>query len=283
MDGLFTIYLIKLVFPKIILVYSFRYIDDIFMVTNLPLEYIKQELGRMENKDINIEIETIINVSINYLDVTITNENGQLKTSIYHKPTAEPYYLPNTSDHPHQYHRNIPYTAILRAARICSNVNDFNQERLRIEMTLLLSNYPPQIIFNQFLRFFRVNHAELLIKQLDEQVYQRLHRQLLYNSTQRKQQSNYSLQELVQHPKVLQQKPYDRTLMYVKYKFQTGSTTKLPHHFFEWWRKHYAYQGSPVNKVKVRILPKTNSTLEQLLIHKKPSSAMLTRMEPLHI
>ncbi len=71
-------------------------------------------------------MQTTISTSVNYLDVTITNENGQLKTTIYHKPTTEPYYLSYTSFHPHRYYRNMPYNAILRAARLCSNVNDFN-------------------------------------------------------------------------------------------------------------------------------------------------------------
>ncbi|CAF4956364.1 unnamed protein product, partial [Rotaria socialis] len=104
--------------------------------------------------------------------MTITNHNGILKTSIYHKPTADPYYLPYTSDHPNRIHRNIPYNALQRAARLCSNLHAFHSERLRIEVTLLLNNYPPKFITNQFLRFFQVNRADVLIKRSDEQSYQ---------------------------------------------------------------------------------------------------------------
>ncbi len=175
MDGLYYINM-RNISTKMIQIRSFRYIDDIFMVTNEPLDEIQEVLQRVRNKDINIEIEieTTINTSINYLDLTITNENDQLKTSIYHKPTAEPYYLPYTSDHPNRYHRNIPCSAMLRAARICSNIYDFNQEALRIEMTLLLSHYPAQIISKEFLRFFKVHNMELLITQFDENNYQAL-------------------------------------------------------------------------------------------------------------
>jgi hypothetical protein len=79
--------------------------------------------------------------SFKYLDVTITNENSQLRTTIYHKSTTEPYYLPYISDHPHRYHRNIPYSALIRATCLCSDVHDFNLERLRIELSLLLGQY----------------------------------------------------------------------------------------------------------------------------------------------
>jgi len=230
-----------------------------------------------------LEVKAIDYVPNKNLTVNITNENGRLKTMIYHKPTAEPYYLPYTSDHPHQYHRNIPYSTILRAARICSNVNDFNQERLRIEMTLLLCDYPPQIISNQFLRFFKQNNTELLIKRLDQYMYQCLHQNLLQHPTPHTNQSNSSIQTLIQYPIVLQQKTYDRRLLYIKYKFQSGLTTKFSSHFYQWWHKHYAYPGSPVNSVNIRFLPKTNSTLERLLIHKKPSREILQRMENTNI
>ena len=112
------------------------------MTTNQTIEEINVKLEEAKNKDINIKIESTISTSVHFLDVTITNENGQLRTSIYHKSTTEPYILPYTSDHPHHIHRNIPYAALLRAARICSHVNDFNTERIRIDMSLLLNGYP---------------------------------------------------------------------------------------------------------------------------------------------
>ncbi|CAM4845187.1 unnamed protein product, partial [Rotaria magnacalcarata] len=99
-----------------------RYIDDIFMATNQTAIEIQQQLKKMMNKDINIKINYEINTAVNFLDITITNENGQLKTLIYHKPTTEPYILPFTPDHPRHMHRNIPYAALMRAAHLCSNL-----------------------------------------------------------------------------------------------------------------------------------------------------------------
>ena len=141
------------------------------MTTNETDEHINRVLLQAKTKDKNIEIESTIGGSANYLDVTIINDDGRLTTKVYHKSTAEAYYLPYTSDHPHRYHRNIPYSALVRAARLCSNYDDFNRERLRIDLTLLLSDYPPKMITIQFLRFFQVNNAELVFKQADSQAY----------------------------------------------------------------------------------------------------------------
>ncbi|CAF1203296.1 unnamed protein product [Adineta steineri] len=109
------------------------------MTTNQSLDKIRIVLEKSKKKDINIEIESIIDVTVNYLDVTIANENGYLRTCVYHKPTAQPYYLTYTSDYLHKYHRNILYTELICAERLCSNIYDFNSERLHIDMSLLLS------------------------------------------------------------------------------------------------------------------------------------------------
>jgi hypothetical protein len=155
------------------------------MTTNQTIEEINIRLEKAQNKDINIRIQPTISTTVHFLDLTSMNENGQLRTTIYHKPTAEPYYLPYISDHPHRIHRNIPYNALLRAARLCSSVQDFNRERSRIDISLLLNTYPPKLTTNQFLRFFQAHRVELPYKQADEQLYQQLHQKVLYKKKTR--------------------------------------------------------------------------------------------------
>ena len=240
---------------------------------------IEIQLEKAKKKDVNIEIDSSISTTVNYLDVLITNENGQLKTCVYHKPTAEPYYLPYRSDHPHKYHRNIPYSALIRAARLCSNVTDFNLERLRIEIALLLGQYPPKLINNQFLRFFQVNNAMSVFKELDQTVYQRLHQHLIHQVTTKETKLNDSMKDPVRYPSILQKKSWDRTVMCPRYKYETGRIATMPNQFHSWWKKHYQYPGSPVKYIKVRLIPKTNRTLARSLIYKKPPPHILRLTE----
>jgi len=249
------------------------------MTTNQSFDEIQIELEKAKKKDINIEIECKIDTSVNYLDVTITNEDGQLRTCVYHKPTADPYYLPYTSDHPHQYHRNIPYSALTRAARLCSNVHDFNFERLRINISLLLAQYPIRFISNQFLRFFQVNNAMPVLKSLDECVYQRLHQQSINRTVQKEQKLIGSMKDPVRYPAVLQQKQWNRTIMYPQYLFESGPMATFSRQFYSWWKKHYQYPDSSVKNIRVRLKAKTNRTLASYLIRKKPPSHILKRME----
>ena len=176
------------------------------MTTNQTIEEINVEPEKAKNKDINLKIESTIDASVHFLDGIITNENGQLRTSIYHKPTTEPYILPYTSDHSHHIHRNISYAALLRTARICSHINDFNSERIRIDMSLLLNNYSPNFISKQFHRFFHLNNTISVLNQLNEEVYHTLHQKLLYQPTRREKQLHIMMQDPVNNPVVLQPK-----------------------------------------------------------------------------
>jgi hypothetical protein len=187
--------------------------------------------------------------------------------------------LPYTSDHSHHIHRNIPYAALLYAARICSNVNDFNSERIRIDMSLLLNNYPPNFISKQFNRFFHIYNAIPVLHQMNEEVYHSLHEQLLYQPTRREKQLHIMMQDLVITPVVLQPKIWNKELMYPRYLFDTGLTINLSKEFFKWWKTYYAFPGSPLESVKVRIVTDTNRTLESFFIRKKPSRDVLRRME----
>lgn len=249
------------------------------MAINQTTTEIQNELEKVIHKDINIKISYKINTSVNFLDVTLTNEDSKLKTSIYHKPTTEPYILPYISDHSQHIHRNIPYAALMRAARLCSNVYEFNSEQIRIDMSLLLNKYPPIFIKQQFNRFFKFNNAISVCEELDEAGYQRLHQRLLQQPTRKEKALNNIFHDPIRSPTALEIKEWDKTVMLPKSKFDGSTFNVFKKQFYEWWKKYYADNGSTVQNVKVRLVAKPNRTLETFLIHKKPNKEILTRME----
>ena len=142
------------------------------------------KLEKDKHKDVNIDIDYQIRLSADFLDVQMINVNGHLITKVFHNPAAEPFIVPYSSDHPHHVHRNASYAALLRSARLCSSVRDFDMERIRIDLTLLLNEYPPRFIFKQFQRFFRLNNAETIYTRLAEDIYGQLHHRLLHEPSQ---------------------------------------------------------------------------------------------------
>lgn len=63
----------------------------------------------------NIKLDYQISQNLPFLDVLLSNQNGILFTSVYHKPTAEPYVIPFISDHPRHIFSNIIHNALMRA------------------------------------------------------------------------------------------------------------------------------------------------------------------------
>jgi len=124
------------------------------MTTN-SLNQINILLNRTEKEDENIRITCLFGSTIEFLDVLVNNDHRQLKTSVFHKPAAEPYLLPYLSEHPRHIHCNTIKGALFRAIRLCSHAEDFDHERLHIELKLLLNGYPLKFITYRFKRFFK--------------------------------------------------------------------------------------------------------------------------------
>ncbi|CAF1427583.1 unnamed protein product [Rotaria sordida] len=114
-----------------------RYIDDIFFTWNDSQEELEKLLNKLNCHHPNIKLEYKIGQSLPFLDVLLTNNNGILSTSVYHKPAAEPYVVPFASDHPRHTFRNIVRAALIRAIRYSSTFEAFNTERRNIRLTLL--------------------------------------------------------------------------------------------------------------------------------------------------
>lgn len=74
---------------------------------------------------------------LSFLDVLLTNRNGILETSVYHKRAAKPCVVPFISDHPRYTFVNIINNFLTRAIRYSTTFQAFNDERRHIKLTLL--------------------------------------------------------------------------------------------------------------------------------------------------
>lgn len=242
----------------------YRYIDDVFMTTN-ALSQMNIQLNRMEKKDPNIQISVSMGRTVEFLDVSITNDQGQLKTSVYHKPASEPYILPFSSEHPRHIHTNMIKGALYRAARLCSHVEDFDDERRRIEMTLLLNGYPLKYIDYHFKKFFHTYNVSSLLQHMDQTIYELFHRTILnqLSRRERQEQMNDRLDIL------------NRSIIPIEYTYESGPVLKLKKELLCLWKKHYLYAGSPMNHIRLRIGTRMNRSLCQIFVHKKPPRTML--------
>ena len=251
------------------------------MTTNLPRHEIIAILEQAKKKDPNIGITYSIYSAVDFLDVAIENKDGHFKTSVFHKPSAEPCILPFSSDHPRNIQRNIVYGGLLRAFRFCSNVDDFDRERLKFELTLITSGYPLAFINYHFKRFFQGNQALSVWKYLDIDRYQQLHKKLLNQPTRQEKKRR----QVISDPDDLAQylpkkKPWDRKKLIVYYNYETGPTVEYGQEFRRLWKESYVNDQSRVKDVRVTVGTRTNPPLEHRLVKKKPPQAVLNSTEP---
>ena len=248
------------------------------MTSNLPIEQINTILDVANRKDNHIRITSNISQSIDFLDVHIENKNGELNTSVYYKSMAEPYIFRYTSDHPRHIHRNMPYVGLLRAARLCSHANDFDAERLNMEMVLLLNGYPPKFISHHIKSFFIRFNAMSVWTELDTGSYHILHPQLLHKLTLREQQLQNSSHPTETSLCSRQYREYKNHLL-IHRTFETGPLLNFKLQYRQLWNKSYVTSAAGIGKARLIIGNTNNPSLQSLFVWKKPSREMLTRME----
>ncbi|CAF4940347.1 unnamed protein product [Rotaria magnacalcarata] len=171
-----------------------RYIDDIFMTWNRSENDLKKLLDDANTWHPNIKLEYKISKSLPFLDVVLTNNNGILSTSVYHKPAAEPYVVPFISDHPRHTFVNVIQTSLTRALRSSSTFEVFNKERIYIKLTLLYNGYPSSFIEKQFRNFFSeyINSSSFLPFIDNETQFLTMHNKILNLPTARQSQVSIS-------------------------------------------------------------------------------------------
>ena len=133
----------------------YRYIDDLFIMTNQSEEELASLVIKWNQLDENIELKGTIGYTAEYLDVKLENRDGQLLVAVFHKPSHEPYFLPYSSTHAERIKRNIPYVALIRDIRYSSDYETYKDEQAHIIISLLLNKYPNAVIEKQFERVFQ--------------------------------------------------------------------------------------------------------------------------------
>ena len=143
----------------------YRYIDDLFIMSNVHTDILKGLVQFWNKLDVNIELTGSIRQTAEYLDLTLENRGGILMSEVFHKPSYEPYFLPFTSIHALHIKKNIPFEALIRAIRYSSTYSAFKREEIHICMALLLNKYPMNFILKQFERVPQTFQCAVLTKE----------------------------------------------------------------------------------------------------------------------
>ena len=223
----------------------FRYIDDLFIIINWPQRHLLQQIDRWNKFDENIILKSNISNQINFLDLKIENQAGNLLTSVYHKPSYESYYLPFNSIHPLHMKQNIPFAMLLRAIRYSSTFQSYLDERGKLKCDLLVNKYPIKFIDQQFLRLL---HKFNINEPLTIGNYDTLRQQVIDTPYDNKVPIDY------------------KKILFVHFTYCSNMTT-FPRKFHELWNKYF--ELSPINEVTPILGTRNAKNLQQRLVYNR--------------
>ncbi|CAF4675521.1 unnamed protein product, partial [Rotaria socialis] len=166
-----------------------RYQNQIFFTWNQSVDELEQILKSMKSEYHHLSFDIHIGKHLNYLDLYLENRHGLLYSRVHHQPTQQPYTLPyisSTGDSIRK-HSHWLRSSLIRAVRYCTTIEDFNQERIYLEMTCLANGYSVEFVQKHIEHFFTFFNATLLQQwSLDQHSYEKFrHRLFNFMSEQR--------------------------------------------------------------------------------------------------
>ena len=148
--------------------YYGRYIDDILMIYKGDEQRFKAFAERLNTKHPSMNYE-ISKTSIPFLDTHIyINENRQLQTTLFTKPTDTHNYLHYKSAHPRHLRNSLPYSQALRLRRICTKDSELRSHCKQMEANFIRRGYHTEILHEQINKAITTPRETTLQKTLKE-------------------------------------------------------------------------------------------------------------------
>ena len=141
-----------------------RYIDDIFLIYTGGETKLDEFLTNLNMKHDSIKFDHEKSTqSVAFLDTLIyIDENRQLQTTLYTKPTDTHNYLHFKSSHPKHLKESLPYSQALRLRRICSDNNELNKHSDKLKQQFIARGYSQTLVDNQIKKAIDIPRKDTL-------------------------------------------------------------------------------------------------------------------------
>ena len=246
-----------------------RYKDQIFFTWNRSEHDLRTLLNTIVEKHPAIRLKTSIGRCVHYLNIHIENRNGQLFTRIYHPEKRRSLALPFVIGHARVQHGYWFRSALIRAVQLCSYYEDFEQERIYMEMSCLANGYSISFIEHELQQFYRYFNAEKIRFSMDEMVYNKL-RGRLFNFIE-VQRSTFA--------KHLELEDHERLLRFY-YLYDYGPRNEFQDKFREiWYNFMKNHTQLSLKDIHICLTTKTLFSLNTLLAKQKPTCPLLRTLK----
>ena len=141
-----------------------RYLDDLLNIDN---PYFEQMVGKIYPTELQLNKANSSDPEAPFLNLNLSITNGIVSSKIYDKWDDFNFEIVNfqflDGDVPHSPSYGVYISQLIRFARVCSNVDDFNNRNLFLTAELLKQGYRYHKIRKAFSKFYH-RHLELIVK-----------------------------------------------------------------------------------------------------------------------
>jgi hypothetical protein len=148
-----------------------RYKDQVFLTWNGSGDELRRLLDSMTEKYPNVQMKIKMGSSVEYLNAFIENQNGQLYSRVYHDVSIQAYTLPYVMGHSKVEYSYWLRKALVRAVYYCSTVEDFQKERIYLEMSCLINGFSILFVETHIKHFFKYFNGESMRFCADQKRY----------------------------------------------------------------------------------------------------------------
>ena len=236
--------------------------NQFFFTWNGSANELRRAIESVGSQTPNVHIHAATGVEVHFLGAHVGNKEGSLYTRVYHDSNHQKYALPYVIGHSTVAHSHWLRSALMRAVRYCTSVEDFNRERIYLEVTCLTNGYSLAFVEKQVQQFFtRFDVASLRVIP-DPHMYRQLRRRL-FNFISEQQRAAEKNEELETNDRIAR----------LSYRYEYGSKHLFDTKLREILSKHLDTPDQPTkNKIKIILATKHRYSMNALLSGQKPSS-----------
>lgn len=236
-----------------------RYHDHVFLAWQRSSERLEILLKELNQKHEDIHIDYTIGSCVHFLGVHIENQSGRLYTRVHRDLNQPRLTLPYVIGHPRLLYRQWYQWMLARAIRYCTSMEDFDFERINVEMTLLSNGFSLEFIQLSMNTFLKKYFAVDLLTSYDTRQYTVL-RQRLFGLIQLDKQ----------HYQKQQQWKWNNQIVHLQYLYDWGQRCKFNEQFRILWFTHV---------INDPILKNRDLKMKLRTVHCHPLNALLSRIK----
>ena len=241
-----------------------RHRHTLFLTWNQSESELRRFLRSLAERYPAIQLQTSVGRTVQFCNTHIENRQGSLYTRLAH-----PYTLPFVVGDAKAEHSRWLQAALMRAGQVCSNVSDFVEERIHLEMACLFAGYSLDFLELHLRYFFRSMNIEAIRFSMPKAAYDSLRRRL-FDSVEQQRIRLEKYHELEDKERVLR----------LHYLHDYGSRTRFHERFHQIWTT-YLKEDPQLSNEKTKVILRTKHvySLNALLGEQKPSATLLSCLQ----